>query len=240
MCCVLGLAEIQRLLESRSAVSASVAGGETSDGCEGDTERELEESEKNIVWERHLKRKARRYARHVLSRAMLQHEIPALFASRRSDGDPHGFHCGICCRDVSFRSHGEAELYSHFTTRRHYNKDRRYRFDHETAIFLPSLERVPVELVEAELVEEIRRGPPVVLGNMYPLPDDELGELAGVESRLPVETMMGTLLELFRSGGNHSLVRRVWAQFRMTLGESSPLRDVSWSKTEIIVSVVCF
>ena len=88
-----------------------------------------------------------------------------------------------------------------------------------------------------DVVAEIVKTPAVELGPCYQLVEDDCGGLAGVGSRVPVATLIGTLFELLRSGGSHHLVRRVWAQYRLTLSEPSPLWAVSWSKTEVIVSV---
>ena len=223
---------MQDLIERR-------VGPVSGDGFEGDTEGDPDVVEREAVWERHQRKKMRLKSKHVLTRGMIESEIPALFASRRSDGGLNGFHCNICRRDVSFLAHGEREIYRHFVSKRHYEKDRKYRFDHEAAIFLPSLERVPVELVDPAIVAEIRSMDPVVLGDSFPLVEDSLGDVSGVSSKLPVETLLGTLFELLRSGGSHSLVRRLWSQFRTTLGDVNPLRDVTWSKTEVIVSMIC-
>ena len=61
--------------------------------------------------------------------------------------------------------------------------------------------------------------------------------MSAVACRVPVDVLMGTLFELLRSGGSYSLVRRIWAQYRLTLNDTNPLREVSWSKTEVMVSV---
>ena len=56
---------------------------------------------------------------------------------------------------------------------------------------------------------EIALTPPIVLGPKYSFVEDDVDELVGVPSNVPLSTLIGCLLELLRSGGNHGFLRRL-------------------------------
>ena len=116
---------------------------------------------------------------------MNNHPIPRLFVSRRKDKSPNGFNCAICQKDVSFLSRGPRGIWRHFKCKSHYQKDRRYRYDHEDMIFTEKFDAVPVADLSVELREEIEATPPVVLGKMNRFIEDEVDALVGVPSNVP-------------------------------------------------------
>ena len=224
----LELDEVVRLLKSRGIELGSPGANDPT------VPVDVALSEKDKVWVKHQKRKARNTERHVLKKEMaLRHEIPALFVSKRSDGGVNGFNCAICRKDVSFLSKGEAEIWRHYLCKSHYALDRRYRYDHEDVIFLRDLVSVRVEDVSEELRDEILETPSVTLGPKYPFDEDAVDGIVGVQSRVPASTLVGCLLELLRTGGSQSLLRRLWALFRSTLGGGT-YSVASWSKTETL------
>ena len=51
---------------------------------------------------------------------------------------------------------------------------------------------------------------------------------------------MNCLLELLRSGGSNTLLRKLWGCFRATLGPENPLCSLKWSHEESLVSIVLY
>ena len=174
----------------------------------------------------------------MLTKAMVNHPIPRLFVSRRTDKSPNRFNCAVCRKDVSFLSRGPRGIWRHFKCKGHYLKDRRYRLDHEDVIHSENLDAIPVAEVSAELRAEIELTPPVTLGRMNKFVEDEVDALVGVPSNVPPTTLVGCLFELLRSGESQVFLRRLWNQFRTTLPVESPYASVSWSKTETLVVIV--
>ena len=70
----------------------------------------------------------------------------------------------------------------------------------------------PMEITEAKLAE-YRAKPFEDLGEEYPFPEDLVAKHFRVESKVPFMTFLGCLGELLRSGGDFSLLRRLWAIF---------------------------
>ena len=196
------------------------------------------EAKKERLLARDEERKKKQTERHVLTKAMVNHPIPRLFVSRRTDKSPNGFNCAVCRKDVSFLSRGPRGIWRHFKCKGHYLKDRRYRLDHEDVIYSENVDAIPVAEVSAELRAEIELTPPVTLGRMNKFVEDEVDALVGVPSNVPPTTLVGCLFELLKSGGSQVFLRRLWNQFRTTLPVESPYASVSWSKTETLVVIV--
>ena len=51
-------------------------------------------------------------------------------------------------------------------------------------------------------------------------------------------TLVASLCDFLRSGGDFNLVRRLWGYFRATLGERQPDFSFEWSRSETVVSIV--
>ena len=113
------------------------------------------EAKKERLLARDEERTKKQTERHVLTKAMSNHPIPRLFVSRRNDKSPNGFNCAICQKDVSFLSRGPRGVWRHFKCKNHYQKDRRYRDDHEDVIFTEKFDAVPVADLSVELREKI-------------------------------------------------------------------------------------
>ena len=180
-----------------------------------------EEKTKRRLYAQYERRKRRQTEQHVLRKEMAGHAITQLVVSQRSDKDPNGFNCAICQKDISFQSRGEPEIWRHFSRKSHYLRNRRYRLDHEDAIYTPQVDEVKVADISDELHAEIEQTPPVVLGKKNPFKEDEVDALIGVVSNVPSATLAGGLFELLRSGGSHSFLTRLRNQFRVTISVES-------------------
>ena len=143
------------------------------------------EAKKERLLARDEERKKKQTERHVLTKAMVNHLIPRLFVSRRTDKSPNGFNCAVCRKDVSLLSRGPRGIWRHFKCKGHYLKDSRYRLDHEDVIYSENLDAIPVAEVSAELRAEIELTPPVTLGRMNKFVEDEVHALVGVPSNVP-------------------------------------------------------
>ena len=49
-------------------------------------------------------------------------------------------------------------------------------------------------------------------------------------------TLISSVCEWLRGGGDFTLLRRLWACFRASLGEGAPEYQLNWSRTETVVS----
>ena len=74
----------------------------------------------------------------------------------------------------------------------------------------------------------------------YPFPEDALPKHSRPDSKVPLMTMISSLMELLQSGGSYTLLRRLWGHFRATLSEQDPVYEILWDKAETLVSVVSF
>ena len=81
---------------------------------ESDPARVLDpvEAKKERLLARDEERKKKQTERHVLTKAMVNHPIPRLFVSRRTDKSPNGFNCAVCRKDVSFLSRGPRGIWN--------------------------------------------------------------------------------------------------------------------------------
>ena len=105
--------------------------------------------------------------------------------------------------------------------------------------------------------DDFRSRPFVDLGPEFPFPEDLLPKHAKVDSKVPFMTLVSCFSEelrrtkeksppltgcdWLRSGGDFSLVQRLWGHFLATLGEREPEFTLKWSRSESAVSMVpCF
>ena len=149
------------------------------------------DSKKKKLLARDEERAKRQSERHVLTKAMSNHPIPRLLASRRNDKSPNGFNCSIFQKDVSFLSHRPQGIWRHFKCEGHYAKDRRYRYDHENVTYTEKLHAIPVAELTVEQRAAIEQTPPVVLGKMKTFLQDEFDAFVGVPSNVPSTTLVG-------------------------------------------------
>ena len=174
--------------------------------------------------------------RHRLRRDMVTgHPIFELFVSGSSTGSDKAFHCMICQRDVSMESRGAAEFSRHFFGKRHWQLDVAYRVRNDMPVYNRLMD--PMILSESQ-VAEYRDWPSKGKSEGFSFPEDLLPACTQVNSSVPLMTMVNCLLELLRSGGSYTLLRRLWGNFRATLGRDNPLYSLNWSQVESLVSCV--
>ena len=156
------------------------------------------------------------------------------FVSGAKNGQATHFHCRVCCRDVAMKAKGSGEFKRLFDSDKHWVKDVTYRVH----MGLPVLNRLiePMEMTEAELAE-YRAKPFEDLGEEYPFPEDLVAKHSRVESEVPFMTFVG---ELLRSGGEFSLLRRLWGHFCSSLGDRKTEFALNWSRSETVVRCSSF
>ena len=64
--------------------------------------------------------------------------------------------------------------------------------------------------------------PFVDLSGEIPFPEDLLPKHSKVGSKVPFMTLVAGLCEFLSSGGDFSVLRRLWGHFCVTLGDQSP------------------
>ena len=156
-----------------------------------------------------------------------------LFVSGSSTGSDKAFHCMLCQRDVSMESRGAAEFSRHFFGKRHWQLDVSYRVRNNMPIYNRLMDRmVPTESQLSEYLEWPSKGK----SEGFSFPEDLLPACTQSNSSVPLMTMVNCLVELLRSGGSYTLLRRLWGSFRATLGRDSPLYSLNRSQAESLVS----
>ena len=185
--------------------------------------------------QRQRKRKRVYGMRKRLRRDMIgDNPIYQLFVSGSSTGCDKHFFCMICHRDVSMESRGALEFSRHFFGKQHWQLDVTYRVQNNLPVFNRLMD--PMELTDAQL-EDYRNRPCKGKAEGFSFPEDLLPACPQVESSVPLLTV-NCLLELLRSGGSNTLLRKLWGCFRATLGPENPLYSLKWSREESFVSIL--
>ena len=173
-------------------------------------------------------------SRHHLRKDMVgDHPIFSLFVSGASDGSATRFHCMICKRDVSMQSRGSREFIRHYSGDRHWIRDVTYRVQQGLPVFDQLMK--PLELTSNERDEYLGRDV-VEKGEGFSFPEDLLPSCTRVDSTIPLLTMVNCVAELCRWGGSYILLRKLWGNFRATLGPDNPLYNLHWNRPETLVS----
>ena len=170
--------------------------------------------------------------RNRLRRDMVSgHPVFELFVSGSKTGSDKSFHCMICQRDVSMESRGPAE----FTVfgKQHWVLDVTYRVQNDMPVFNRLMD--PMVLTEAQLAE-YRDQPRKGKSEGFSFPEDLLPACTQANSSVLLMTMINCLVDLLRSGGSYTLLRRLWGSFQATLGRENPLYSLNWSLAESLVS----
>ena len=179
-------------------------------------------------------------SRNRLRRDMLKDTpIFELFVSGSSTGSDKHFYCMICHRDVSMESRGAGEFSRHFFGKRHWLLDITYRVQNNLSTYNRLMD--PMEMSVTQIDEYMNR-PGKGKAEGFSFPEDLLPACTQVDSSIPLMTLINCLLELLRSGGSYTLLRKLWGCFRATLGPEDPLFKLNWSRPESLVSVFfdCF
>ena len=155
--------------------------------------------------------------RKQLHRRMLSlHPIYPDFVSGAKCGDPTYFFCRVSQPDAWVKAHGVGEFKRHFSSDGHWNRDICYRVYAGLPVYNKMLE--PIEL-SANQIAEFKARPFVVLAEGFPFPEDLLPKQARVVSKVPFMTLISSVCEWPRSGGDFTLLRRQWVCFRASLGK---------------------
>ena len=141
----------------------------------------------------------------------------------------------ICQRDNSMESRGPAEFSRHFFGKRHWQLDVANRIRNDIPVFNRLMEHM---VLSENQLSEYRNWPTKGESEGFSFPEDLLPACTQVNSSVPLMTMVNCLIELLRSGGSYTLLRRLCGSFRATLGRDSPLYDLNWSQAELLVSWV--
>ena len=139
----------------------------------------------------------------------------------------------ICHRDVSMESRGAGEFSRHFFGKRHWLLDITYRVQNNLPTYNHLMD--PMELSATQIDEYMKR-PRKGKAEGFSFPEDLLPACTQVDSSIPLMTLINCLLELLRSGGYYTPLRKLWGCFRATLGPEDPLFNLNWSHPESLVS----
>ena len=97
----------------------------------------------------------------------------------------------------------------------------------------------PITLLDEQLAD-FRSRTFEDLGEGFPFPEDLAPKYSQVISRVPFMTLVSCLCELLRSGGEFTLLRRLWGHFYSSLGERKPEFSLQWCRSETVVSSIFF
>ena len=153
--------------------------------------------------------------------------------SGASNGSALRFHCMICKRDVSMQSREAREFVRHFAGDHHWSRNVAYRVQHGMPVF-DQLKK-PLELTSEQSAEYLGQDA-VEKDEGFSFPEDLLPACTRVDSTIPLLTMVNCVAELCRWGGSYVLLRKLWGNFRATLGLDNPLYSLRWILPETLVS----
>ena len=164
-------------------------------------------------------------------------EIYADFVTGAKCGSSTNFFCRKCDRDVSMASRGKGEFKRHFKSDRHWERDVTFRVHRNLPVFNKLRESI---VLSADRREHYFSKSFVPLSSEYPFPGDSLPKHSRPESKVPLMTMISSLMELLQNDGSYTLLRRLWGHFRATLSEQDPMYEILWDKAETLVSILSF
>ena len=170
--------------------------------------------------ESRLERPKKKYSsRNLLHRRMLSlNPVFGDFVTGLKCGIVEFFFCRVCKRDVII-SHGSSELVRHFGSKKQWQQDVVYRLHMGLPIYNKLME--PMTL-SSPPDNECGSRLFVDLGPEFPFPADLLPKHSRVHSKVPFVTLDSCFCDWLRSGGDFSLVQRLWGHFLATLGEREP------------------
>ena len=178
-------------------------------------------------------------SRHHLRKGMVgDHPIFSLFVSGASNGSASRFHCMICKRDVSMLSRGAREFIRHYSGDRHWSRDVAYRVQQGLPVFDQLMK--PLELTSEQRAAYLSQDAVDNKDEGFSFPEDLLPACTRVDSTIPLLTMVNCVAELCRWGGSYILMRKLWGNFRATLGRDNPLHNLRWNCLETLVSNLDF
>ena len=131
------------------------------------------------------------------------------------------------------QSRGAREFIRHFASDRHWKRDVAYRVQNDMPTFNRKME--PLILTPQKRDGYLNQAR-VDKDDGFSFPEDLLPSCTRVESTVPLLTMVNCIAELYRCGGNYTLLRKLWGNFRATLGRENPLYILQWNRSETLVS----
>ena len=90
-----------------------------------------------------------------------------------------------------------------------------------------------MELQESQEAEY--RARPVGFGRLL---EDLFPKHSQVKCRVPFMTLVSCFCDLLRSGGDLTLLRRMWGHFCASLGDRKLEYSMQWSRSETLVSII--
>ena len=172
--------------------------------------------------ESRLERPKKKYSsRNLLHRKMLSLKpVFGDFVTGSKCGSAKFFFCRNCRRDVKLGSHGSSEFVRDFGPKKHWEQDVVYHLHMGLPVYNKLME--PMTLSSRQEDE-------------FPFLEELLPKHLKVDSKVPFMTLVSCFCDCLRSGGDLSLVQRLWGQFPATLGEREPEFTLNWSRSETTV-----
>ena len=160
------------------------------------------------------------------------------------------FYCQICKTNISIYSKGAREILRHYKTQGHLRRDQRWRYEYlsevdsttgkvthqvrgkDVYILTPlQLEKEKPLFIDAPLVN---------IGDKFPFYDDYVATFGGTAN--PDELRMTTQISLIGTfvphGGDLSLLKSLWSQFRVFTSHQGFFSDFDWGAGNLTVSVI--
>ena len=184
-------------------------------------------------------KKVKKYSsRNRLRRDMLTlNPAYEVFVSGSKCGSEKFFFRRVCHRDVGMKAQGAGEFARHFRSDGHWFRDVTYRVH----MGLPVLNRLMEPMVlSANQLADFNARAFVDLAEGFPFPEDRVPKHAQVTSRVPFMTLVSSFCDLLSSGGDYTLLRRLWGHFRATLETQAPQYALGWSRSETVVGSVIY
>ena len=183
------------------------------------------------------RKRTRKYSsRNDLHKRMLglHPAFPSVEAGHKNGQVTH-FFCKVCKRHVAMKEQGSCEFIRHFGSDGHWYRDVTYRVHMELLVLNRLLE--PMELAKSHMAE-YRARLFVDLAEGYPFPEEVIPKYCKVKSRVPFMTLVSCFCDLLRSGGDLTLLRRMWGHFCASLDDRKPEYSMQWNRSETVVSII--
>ena len=155
------------------------------------------------------------------------------FVSGPKCGSGKFFFCRVCQCDVGMKAQGVGEFARHFRSDGFWYKDVTYRVH----MGLPVLNRLMEPMVLSDnQIADYKSRTFVDLAEGYPFHEDLVPKHSTVSSRVPFMTLVSSFCELLRSGGDYTVLRRLWGHFCFSVDTEQLNYSVRWSRSETVVS----
>ena len=165
--------------------------------------------------------------------------------------NPYCFYCQICQCNVSIYGKGAAEVRRHYSSRKHFRKDQKWRYTHLVKVDPVSGESTHAVrdkngklLNKLELALELplfENEELVEVGEKFPFYEDiARGGDAQITSQSRAKTQLCLLGDYLRTGGNISQLRGIWTNVGNFTNHQSMFADFDWSDERLSVSSILF